>query len=398
MIQWLSRVDPERPFLRTAERVWTYGETYNEVRSRVTSEVIALRPVLDADSVFACLAGIGGGGAVLLGPGLDAPAEADLAGASLVVFTSGTTGAPKGVRLTVDNLEAASVASIGHLGHDESDTWLLAMPLHHVGGLSILIRSAFAGGSVRLLPGFDPENFAAAMEEDVTMVSVVPTMLRRILDSHPGPYEGLRAVLLGGGPIPAGLLERASQANLPTLPTYGMTETFGQVATLDPGSPPARRAHPLPGIQLRIGSDRLIAVRGGQVSPGYLGEPDRTDPWFVTGDLGELDSDGALRILGRADTVIVTGGENVDPARVEATLREHTAIDDALLVDLPDDHWGSVVACLYIGEVSPGEAELWLGQRLPVFMVPKRWLAVDRIPTTTLGKPDRSAARSLLQG
>ncbi|TDI52260.1 MAG: hypothetical protein E2O97_03220 [Acidobacteria bacterium] len=398
MIQWLSRVDPERPFLRTVERVWTYGETYDEVRSRVTSEVIALRPVLDSDSVFACLAGIGGGGAVLLGPGLDAPAEADLAGASLVVFTSGTTGAPKGVRLTVDNLEAAAVASIGHLGHDESDSWLLAMPLHHVGGLSILIRSAFAGGSVRLLPGFDPENFAAAMEEDVTMVSVVPTMLRRILDSHPGPYEGLRAVLLGGGPIPAGLLERASQANLPTLPTYGMTETFGQVATLDPGSPPARRAHPLPGIQLRIGSDRLIAVRGSQVSPGYLGEPDRTDPWFVTGDLGELDSDGALKILGRADTVIVTGGENVDPARVEATLREHTAIDDALLVDLPDDHWGSVVACLYIGEVSPGEAELWLGQRLPVFMVPKRWLAVDRIPTTALGKPDRSAARSLLQG
>ena len=96
--------------------------------------------------------------------------------------------------------------------------------------------------------------------------------------------------------------------------------------------------------------------------------------------------------------MIVTGGENVDPARVEATLREHTAIDDALLVDLPDDHWGSVVACLYIGEVSPGEAELWLGQRLPVFMVPKRWLAVDRIPTTALGKPDRSAARSLLQG
>ena len=106
----------------------------------------------------------------------------------------------------------------------------------------------------------------------------------------------------------------------PTLPTYGMTETFGQVATLEPGSPPARRAHPLPGIQLRIGSDRLIAVRGRQVSPGYLGEPDRTDPWFVTGDLGELDSDGALRVLGRADTVIVTGGENVDPARVEAVV------------------------------------------------------------------------------
>ncbi|MCZ6736389.1 MAG: AMP-binding protein, partial [Actinobacteria bacterium] len=171
MIEWLSRVDPERPFLRTVERVWTYGETYDEVRSRVTSQVVILRPVLDADSVFACLAGIDGGGTVLVGPGLDVPAEVDLAGASLVVFTSGATGAPKGVRLTADNLEAASVASIGHLGHDESDTWLRAMPLHHVGGLSILVRSAFAGGSVRLLPGFDPESFAAAMREDVTMVS-----------------------------------------------------------------------------------------------------------------------------------------------------------------------------------------------------------------------------------
>ena len=398
MIEWLSRVDPERPFLRTVERVWTYGETYDEVRSRVTSEVVTLRPILDADSVFACLAGIGGGGTVLVGPGLDAPVEADLAGASVVVFTSGTTGAPKGVRLTADNLEAASVASIGHLGHDERDSWLLAMPLNHVGGLSILIRSAFAGGSVRLLPGFDPQNFTAAMKEDVTMVSVVPTMLQRVLDSDAGPYEGLKAVLLGGGPIPAGLLERASQAGLPTLPTYGMTETFGQVATLNPGSPPARRAHPLPGIELRIGSDRLIAIRGRQVSPGYLGEPDRSDPWFVTSDLGELDSDGALRILGRADTIIVTGGENVDPARVEATLREHTAIHDALLIGLPDDRWGSVVACLYVGEVDRGEAELWLRERLPVFMVPKRWLAVDSIPTTALGKPDRSAARSLLEG
>ena len=398
MIEWLSRVDPERPFLRTVEGDWTYGETYDEVRNRMADEAVTLRPALDADSVFACLAGISGGGTVVVGPGTNAPAGADLAGASLVVFTSGVTGAPKGVRLTADNLEAASVASVAHLGHDESDTWLLAMPLSHVGGLSILIRSAFAGGAVRLLPGFDPESVAAAIREDVTMISVVPTMLQRILDSDPGPYEGLRAVLLGGGPVSAGLLERAAQTGLPTLPTYGMTETFGQVATLNPGSPLAPRAHPLPGILLRIGSDGLIAIRGRQVSPGYLGEPDRTDPWFVTSDLGELDSDGALRVLGRADTVIVTGGENVDPARVEATLREHAAIDDALLVDLPDEHWGSQVGCLFVGEVSYGEAELWLGQRLPGFMVPKKWLAVDSIPTTALGKPDRSAARSLLEG
>jgi o-succinylbenzoate---CoA ligase len=397
VIEWLSRVDPERPFLRTVERVWTYGETYDEVRSRVTSEVLTLRPALDSDSVFDVLGGIGGGGTVVVGPGSEAPAEPDLAGASLVVFTSGTTGAPKGVRLTADNLEAASVASAGHLGHDESDTWLLAMPLAHVGGLSILIRSVFAGGSVRLLPGFNPESFAAAMKEDVTMVSVVPTMLQRVLGSDPGPYQGLKAVLLGGGPIPEGLLEGASEAGLPTLPTYGMTETFGQVATLNRGSPPARRAHPLPGIQLRIESTGRVAVRGRQVSPGYLGEPDRSDPWFVTGDLGELESDGALRILGRADTVIVTGGENVDPARVELELLAHPSVEDAVVVGIPDEKWGQIVAAAYVGTASEQELDLALRDRLPSFMVPKRWLAVESIPMGSLGKPDQSGARILLQ-
>ncbi len=398
MIDWLSRVDPKRPFLKTVGRVWTYGETYDEVRSRVTGEVAILRPVLDAGSVFACLAGVSGGGAVLVGPGLDAPAVHDLAGASLVMFTSGTTGRPKGVRLTADNLEAASVASIEHLGHDESDTWLLAMPLNHVGGLSILIRSAFAGGSVRLLPGFDARTFSGAIRGDVTMVSVVPTMLHRILEFDPAPYQGLRAVLVGGGPIPDGLLRRGAVAGLPVLPSYGMTETFGQVATLRPGSPLESRAHPLPGIRLRIGSCGLIAVRGRQVSPGYLGEPDRDDDWFVTSDLGELDDDGALRVAGRVDAVIVTGGENVDPMRVEVELLAHPGVDDVFVVGIPDERWGEIVAAVYVGSATEDELASDLGERLPRHMVPSRWARVDAIATTALDKPDRSAARTLLEG
>lgn len=398
VIEWLSRVDPDRPFLKTVDSVWSYGQTLSEVARRVTSEVATLRPGLDSDSVFDCLAAIAGDGGLLLGPSVEESQEPVPAETALVVFTSGTGGRPKGVRLTMDNLEAASVASTSHLGHDGSDTWLLAMPLHHVAGMSILVRSIYAGGSVRLLPGFDIDTFSDAMREGVTMVSVVPTMLHRILEHDAGPYQGLRAVLVGGGPIPDGLLRKGAEAGLPVLPTYGMTETFGQVATLKPGSPLESRAHPLPGIRLRIELDGRIAVKGRQLFAGYLGAPDRDDDWFITSDLGDLDDDGALRVAGRVDAVIVTGGENVDPVRVEVELLAHPGVDDVVVVGIPDEKWGEIVAAAYVGSATEDELVSDLGERLPGHMIPSRWSSVDAIPTTALGKPDRSAARTLLEG
>ena len=395
MIDWFERVDPDRPFLETSETAWTYGEVTTELGRRVTGQVTTIRPGLDADAVFDCLAAITGSGAVIVGPGTKAPNQPNLGNASLVVFTSGTTGPPKGARLTRVNLEAAAQASMQHLGHGQDDTWLLAMPLSHVAGLSILIRSAYAGGSVRLLPGFDPEGFGVALQK-VTMVSVVPTMLHHILSHDPGPFQGLRAVLVGGGPIPRGLLERASAAGLPVLPTYGMTETFGQVATLKPGSALAHRAHPLPGIDLRIEPDGRIAVRGNQVSAGYLGEPDRGDEWLITNDLGEIDDDGAVKVLGRADTVIATGGEKVDPGRVEAVLQEHPEVDDVLVLGVPDPEWGMAVACLFVGQVTGDDLDSWLKTRMPGFMVPRQWRGVEAIPMTPQGVPDRSEGRVLL--
>ncbi|MEE9177900.1 MAG: AMP-binding protein, partial [Acidimicrobiia bacterium] len=128
VIEWLSRVDPDRPFLKTVDSVWSYGETLSEVARRVTSEVATLHPGLDSDSVFDCLAAIAGAGALVLGPGAEESQKSVPVETALVVFTSGTGGRPKGVRLTMDNLEAASVASTKHFGHDVSDTWLLAMP------------------------------------------------------------------------------------------------------------------------------------------------------------------------------------------------------------------------------------------------------------------------------
>ena len=153
-----------------------------------------------------------------------------------------------------------------------------------------------------------------------------------------------------------------------------------------------RRAHPLPGVDIRIGEEGRIEVRGAQVSPGYLGEPDRPSPWLVTGDLGEVDEDGALRILGRADSVIVTGGENVDPAEIESRIVEHPGVEEAVVVGLADEEWGEALACLYTGSAQPDELRAWLRERLPGYMVPKRWRAIGGVPRTPLGKPDRAAA------
>jgi len=396
VIDWLTRVDPQHPFLREADRVYTYGESLREVDRRIRREPTVVRPSLDASSVFDCLAAMCGGGGVFVGPGVEASAAEDLQGAAAVLFTSGSSGAPKGARLTLMNLETASRASAEHLGHGSDDVWLLAMGLHHVAGLSIVVRSAYIGGSIRVVSRFTPATAVEAIRADITMVSVAPTMLQQLLDHDSGPYEGLRAVLVGGGPIPNGLLERAVDAGLPVLPTYGMTETFGQVATLKPGGPVAYATHPLPGVELRTDVAGRIAVRSGQVSPGYIGEPDRESDWFTTGDLGEIRSDGTLRVLGRADTVIVTGGENVDPERVENEIRA-LGIPEVVVVGLPDKVWGSLLVAVYT-KGSPTTVEPLLSERLPRFMIPSRWVQVSGIPTTELGKPDRSAAVRLAGG
>ncbi len=394
MLDWLKRHDPGRVFLETAGGSLSYGEMVAAIEGRAVTGVEVIRPRPDMASVVDIFAVVSRGSAVLAGDDLD-PGPVDPAGAATVMFTSGTTGGRKGVRLTRENWMAAADASMRHLGHGPDDVWLLAMPLHHVAGLSILLRSAYAGGSVRMLDGFDPRAYAAELHNGVTMASMVPTMLARVLDVDTRAHEGLRAVLLGGGPIPDSILERGLATGLPLLPTYGLTETAGQIATLRPGDPPTNRAHPLPGAELRIGPDGRIAVRGPMVSPGYVGEPEREGDWLVTGDLGSIDEDGALRVLGRADTIIVSGGENIDPGMVEAEIASLPGVDGALVVGLPSQEWGMESACLYVGDIGEGEVATQLRERLPGFMIPKRWLRVSQLPVTAIGKPDRIAgARS----
>lgn len=391
--RWLRSHDPDRVFMIAENGDWTFGQVLERMGKRALGRDVHLIPALDLESVAVILSAMSTGTAFLSGPGRSMPRTVDPRNAVSVVLTSGSSGIPKAVRHTAGNWLAAADASQAHLGHGRDDIWLLALPLYHVGGLSIVIRSAYTGGAVRLLPGFEPPAFARALHEGATMASVVPTMLSRVLDHDPGPYSGLRAVLVGGGPIPAGLLERAATAGLPALPTYGMTETCGQVATLRPGSELGARADPLPGVQISIGSDHRIAVRGPMLSPGYLGEADRdADDWFVTNDLGSLDADGALRVTGRADTVIVSGGENVAPEEVEAAITHLDGVEDALVVGVPDSEWGEAVCCVYVGRDEPAAIEAQLRRVLPGFMIPKRWARVARIAVAGPGKPDRAGA------
>ena len=341
MIDWLTRHDPKRVFLETPAGSRTFGEILDSLHNRPVAGLELLRPRIDAGSVVDLLAVMAKGCAVVVGPDAEIPEGIDPGSAATVVFTSGTTGDSKGVRLTRANWESAVKASQQHLGNGADDVWVLAMPLHRVGGMAIVLRSAFSGGRVRMLSRFDATEFAAALRTGVTFASVVPTMLHRLLEIDRGPYRGVRAVLVGGGPIPDRLLERAVEAGLPVLPSYGMTETCGQVATLRPGAPVERKTHRLPGVELRIEPDRRIAVRGPMVSPGYLGEPDRDpDSWFVTGDLGSLDLDGSLRVLGRADRVIVSGGVNIDPEVIEASLAGINGVEEVMVFGCPQRRVG----------------------------------------------------------
>ena len=393
MLDWLNKQDPDRVFIETAGESRTYGETVEAIGARRVTGTELVRPWPFFSSIVDLLAVMSAGTAVIVADEKVDAGAIDPAGAASVIFTSGSSGGPRGVRLTRENWEAASRASVEHVGHGPDDIWLLGMPLHHVAGLSIILRSAWVGGAVRLLPGFDPVAFARELRNGVTMASVVPTMLTRVLDADPGPYRGLRAVLVGGGPVPDDLLVRASAAGLPVLPTYGMTETCGQVATLRPGSSLENKAHPLPGVELRIEADGRIAIRGPMVSPGYVGASDRgRGDWFVTADLGELDDEGAVRIKGRADTVIISGGEKIDPATVEAAITRIAGVDGALVLGIPSDEWGMEVVCLYVGEANPNRIESHLRDRLPGFMIPKRWLRVHSLPVTAMGKADRVAA------
>jgi O-succinylbenzoic acid--CoA ligase len=296
-----------------------------------------------------------------------------------IMHTSGTTAAPKPVELTFGNWEANALGSAVMLGLDVEERWLCVMPLAHVGGLSILLRSTVYATTVVLHERFDTEAVLGelmAPGRGITLVSLVPTMLARLLDAGLNHPPTLRWALLGGGPIPPSLLERADAAGVPVAPTYGMTEACSQIATF---------GFPLPGVDVTTAADGEISVRGPIVAPGALD----ASGWLRTGDLGWFE-DGRLVIVGRKADTIVSGGENVAPAEVEAVLLEHGAVADAGVFARADPEWGEAVIARVVvrdgAEVSPDELRSFCANRLAAFKVPKEIAFARELPRTPSGK------------
>ncbi len=310
-----------------------------------------------------------------------APTPAGLEDPATVMFTSGTTAGPKEVVLSLDNWMGNAIGSALALGLDRHERWLCPMPLAHVGGLSIQLRSVVYGTEVLLHSRYETKAVHDALmnpEAGVTLASLVPTMLARLLDAGLAQPPSLRWVLLGGAPIAPALLTRAAAAGVPVAPSYGMTEACTQIAT---------HGWPLLGTELRLGDDDEVLVRGRTVARDALA----ADGWLHTGDRGRMDSGGRLEIVGRLADTIVSGAENIAPAEIESALLEHPALADVAVLGRADPQWGEAVVAQYVlapGAQAPDEADLraHCAARLAAFKVPKRFEAVPALPRGTTGK------------
>jgi o-succinylbenzoate---CoA ligase len=457
---WLARAAaarPERTALRTPHASWSYARLHAAARHAAARLVErGVRPgervaiALPAGEHFAqalhgcLLAGaiavpvdlrlsgaererIAAGAAALVDEPLGEPAGAaaiasapssgerhELDATAIVIHTSGTTSAPRPVELSYGNILWSALGSAVALGLDPDERWLCALPLSHVGGLSILLRSAIYATTAIVHERFETEPVLEALRDgQATLVSLVATTLARLLDAGLGDPPALRCALTGGGPVSEALLERARLAGVPVSLTYGLTESCSQATT----APLAEAAHdcagsrsalapsergaaapnagpPLFCTQLRIAPDGEILLRGPTVAAAAIAP----DGWLHTGDLGELDAGGRLRVSGRKADTIVSGGENVAPAEVEAVLEAHPGVLEAAVLGRPDERWGEAVSAIVVArpgvELDAGELREHCASRLAGFKVPKSFaLTAQPLPRTRSGKLARRELR-----
>jgi O-succinylbenzoic acid--CoA ligase len=382
---WILRAPPDVVAVETASERLTYGELVERARDApfARGDRIGLALPAGVDFVvafWACL--LAGSVPVPVDPRLgareraaieasvrvlvDAPLanarkSAAIASASpedplMIVHTSGTTGTPRPVELTYGNVLANALGCAVALGHDKHERWLCPLPLSHVGGLMVLLRSAIYGTTAVLGP---PDR------DDVTIASMVPTQLQRLVEAGAQPGPDLRLVMLGGAAADPRILD----AGWPVVTTYGMTQTCSAVAV---------DGRPLPNAQITIAGDGEIVVTGPMVAGAGT---------HHTGDLGRIE-DGRLIVTGRKTDTIVTGGENVAPAEVESALLEHPAVADAGVFGRAHPEWGEAVTAHVVlrAQASPEELRGWCAERLAGFKVPKAIVAVDALPRNAAGK------------
>lgn len=331
-----------------------------------------------------------------------------------MLYTSGTTGRPKGAMLPRSAFVASAEASAANLGWRDDDRWLLCLPVCHVGGFSVLTRCVMARRCAVMLPRFDAAAVLASITRDhATLLSVVPTMLRALLDhADAAALSSLRAVLVGGAATPRSLLERCASSGVRALTTWGLTEACSQVTTqrYDEAAPLVARddsGAPLAGFEVELAGDDgtpvatgeigRIRVRGPAVMSGYWGHPPRDGAWLDTGDLGSFDTERNLTIHARRTDLIVTGGENVYPVEVEHALMELAGVEAAMVFGVADERWGQAVAAAIVRSRTIDDETAWraslageLAQRLAPHKRPRRVCVVDALPMRATGKVDRA--------
>lgn len=329
---------------------------------------------------------------------------------AVVVATSGSTGRPRLVKLSASAMLASARSTHEVLGG--AGQWVLALPTTHIAGLQVVVRSLVARRDpvvVDRTDGLPAEAFAAAVstlrQDTPTYTALVPTQVGRLLDVDAGLLRRFDAVLVGGAPATAALLDRAHTAGVRLVETYGMTETAGGVVY---------DGLPLPGTDVELDGWGRIRLRGPTLFSGYLGwaEPKQmttqpagpapgSDTWFTTADLGRFGDNGRLEVLGRTDDVVITGGVNVAPAAVEAALADHPDIEQVCVVGQPDQRWGEVVTAVVQPRAATAPPSLdglraFARDRLPSAALPRHLVVVAAIPLLPSGKPDRLRLRTLL--
>jgi O-succinylbenzoic acid--CoA ligase len=440
---WLARAAatrPEHTALRTPRGDWSYARLHAAARAgaaelaargagRGERVAIALPAGLEfAQALHACLllgavavpvdlrlaaaerAHIADGAAVrveepltqgpaaypdaVLAAALEPPATSamhELDATAVVIHTSGTTAAPRPVELTYGNFLWSALGSAVALGLDPDERWLCALPLSHVGGLSILLRSAIYATTAVVHERFESDRVLDALQAgEATLVSLVATTLARLLDAGLQDPPALRCALTGGGPVPPALLARAHAAAVPVSLTYGLTESCSQATTTPVaaiGDAPSSAGPPLFCTRLRIADDGEILLAGPTIAPASVS----SDGWLHTGDLGELDARGCLRVTGRRADTIVSGGENVAPAEVEAVLEAHPHVLEAAVLGRENPRWGEAVTAIVVAragaELDVEELRAHCAGALAPYKVPKQFLpAREPLPRTRSGK------------
>jgi acyl-CoA synthetase (AMP-forming)/AMP-acid ligase II len=342
---------------------------------------------------------------------------------AILLFTSGTTGAPKAAVLRHKHLVSYIFGSVEFMGADEDEATVISVPPYHIAGMAAILSSVYAGRRIVQLPTFDAAEWVELVQrEGITHAMVVPTMLARIVDHM--LTEGidslptLRAISYGGGKMPQPVIEKALDLlpNANFVNAYGLTETSSTICILGPDEHRSAKAsdddvirrrltsvgRPLPTIELTIRDDEgkelasgergEIWVRGEQVSGEYLGKGSllNADGWFPTKDGGYVDADGYLFLEGRIDDIIIRGGENISPGEVEETLMAHPAVSDAAAIGLPSRQWGETVSAVVVKakgvDVSEDELRDWVTSHLRSSRSPEHVVFRDELPYNDMGK------------